>query len=219
MHGAVTQLPTGAELRVTGTGPLAVVCVDGGTRDPVPGTWSASVEWLVRRLALHFPALRLAEVRYRVKSWQRLDLCEADTRAALHAVDRQRALVLGFSMGGAVGVRVADDERVVGVVGVNAWLPDALDLSPLRGKPLSLIHGSLDRSLPGIPGVSPELSRRAVERARDIGVEATHGLVPGALHAVALRAPWGAALPAPRAGRVAELVGRELYRLDGRRLD
>jgi pimeloyl-ACP methyl ester carboxylesterase len=213
VHRDVTELSTGAELRVTGTGPLPVICVDGGTRDPVPGTWSASVEWLVGRLAPSVPGLRFAEVRYRVKSWRQLDLCEADARAALDAVGGPHALVLGFSMGGAVGVRVADDARVVGVVGVNAWLPEGLDLAPLRGKPLSVIHGSLDRALPGIPGVSPALSRKAVERARDLGAHARHVLVRGALHAVALRSPWGTAVPMPRAGRVADLVGRELHRL------
>jgi pimeloyl-ACP methyl ester carboxylesterase len=198
---------------VTGAGRVVVVCVDGGTRDLVPGTWSASLEWLVRRLAPRLPELRFAEVRYRVKSWQRLDLCEADARAALDAVAAERALVLGFSMGGAVGVRVADDERIAGVVGVNAWLPDALDLSPLGGKRLSVIHGSLDRALPGVPGVSPELSRRAVERARALRIDAEHTVVPGALHALALRAPWGAAVSMPRAGRVAELVARDVLRL------
>ena len=209
------RLPTGAELRVTGTGSAAVVCVDGGTREPVPGTWSASLEWLVRRLAPAFPDVRFAEVRYRVKSWRRLDLCVADAEAALQAVHTAgaaRALVLGFSMGGAVGVRIASDPRVAAVVGVGAWLPDELDLSPLRGRRLAVIHGSLDRSLPGIPGVSSELSRRAVERARALGVEATYTLVRGAPHALALRAPWGAALRLPRAARVADLVATELRR-------
>ena len=209
----MTALATGAELRVTGTGAVTVICVDGGTRDLLPGTWSASVEWLVRRLAPRLPELAFAEVRYHIKSWQRLDLCEADARAALDGVQAGRALVLGFSMGGAVGVRVADDVRVGGIVGVNPWLPDALDLSALRGKVLSAIHGSLDRALPGIPGVSPELSRRAVERARALGADASHTLVPGALHAVALRSPWGSALPMPRAGRIADLVAGELRRL------
>ena len=37
-------LSTGAEARWTGEqGPLAVVCVDGGTAAEVPGTWSASI--------------------------------------------------------------------------------------------------------------------------------------------------------------------------------
>ena len=59
------ELSTGAELRVTGpTDRLAVVCVNGGQGSEVEGTWSASLEWLVRRLAPQFPALGFAEVRY-----------------------------------------------------------------------------------------------------------------------------------------------------------
>jgi pimeloyl-ACP methyl ester carboxylesterase len=208
--GPPQRLSTGGDVRVTGAGPTVVLCVDGGTRDPVPGTWSASVEWLVRRLARALPELRFAEVRYRVKSWERLDLCEADARAALDAVGTDRAVVLGFSMGGAVGVRIGDDERVAGVVGVNAWLPDALDLAPLAGKALAVVHGSLDRPLPWIPGVDPNMSRRAVERAQARGIEARHTVVPGACHAGALRAPWGAPAPMPRAGRIASLVANEL---------
>lgn len=222
MPGDSTPLSTGADLRVTGAGALAVVCVNGGTRELVPGTWSASVEWLVGRLAPAFPELRLAEVRYRVKSWRRLDLCAADARAALDAVAGNGAgsvLVLGFSMGGAVGVRAADDPRVAGLVGVNAWLPDELDLSPLRGKRLAVVHGSLDRALPGIPGVSPGLSRRAVERARALGVDSVHTVVPGALHAVALRTPRGTPVPLPRASRIADVVALELRRFAGRALD
>ena len=69
------MLPTGAELRVTGDGARAVVCVNGGQSREVPGTWSATLEWLVRRLAPSFPGLRFAEVRYRIKSWKRLELC------------------------------------------------------------------------------------------------------------------------------------------------
>ena len=48
------NLSTGAEARVTGAGAeRAVVCVNGGQSAQVPGTWSASLEWLVGRLATH----------------------------------------------------------------------------------------------------------------------------------------------------------------------
>jgi len=97
-----TELSTGAELRVSGNGPLAVVCVNGGQGNEVPGTWSATLEWLVGRLAPRFPGLRFGEVRYRVKSWKRLDWCIEDARAAVEALGGGRTLLLGFSMGGAV---------------------------------------------------------------------------------------------------------------------
>ena len=66
-------LSTGAEARITGAGGPAVVCVNGGQASSVPGTWSASIEWLVTRLAPRFPELRFAEVRYRFMSWRPLD--------------------------------------------------------------------------------------------------------------------------------------------------
>jgi pimeloyl-ACP methyl ester carboxylesterase len=211
----VTRLATGGELRRTGDGALgAVVCVNGGQAREVEGTWSASVEWLVRTLAPRLAGLTFAEVRYRVKSWKRLDACVEDARAAIREVGAPRTLVLGFSMGGAVGISVADEPSVEGVVGLAPWIPDALDVSPVSGKRLTVLHGALDRWLPGIPGVSPASSRRGLERARALGTDASYTLIPGAVHGVALRAPWGL-LPLPRAERWAELVEQELRRFAG----
>ncbi len=56
------------------------------------------------------------------------------------------------------------------MLGLAPWIPDRLDVSPLRGKRLDVLHGSLDRWLPGVPGVSPALSRRGFERAQALGV-------------------------------------------------
>jgi hypothetical protein len=47
-----------------------------------------------------------------------------------------------------------------------------------------------------------------------LGADARYTLIPGAVHGVALRAPWGL-LPLPRAERWAELVERELRRFAG----
>lgn len=210
------QLASGAEGRWTGIpGRRAVVCVNGGTAAEAPGTWSASVEWLAGRLARRLPQLGFLEVRYRVKSWHRLEECAADARAAIAAAREQGAeelALLGFSMGGAVAVRVADDPAVRVVVGLAPWLPPQLDLSPLDGRRFAVLHGSLDRGLPGVPGVSPELSRRGYEVARARGVEAVRTVIAGAIHPIALRAPWGTTVPMPRARRWEELVAAELER-------
>jgi dienelactone hydrolase len=208
-----STLPTGAELRVTGSGPFAVVCVNGGQSREVPGTWSATLEWLVRRLAPSFPGLRFAEVRYRVKSWKRLELCIEDARAAIDAVAAERTLLLGFSMGGAVSIAVAGEGAVEGVVGLAPWIPDRLDVSPLDGKRLVVLHGALDRWLPGIPGVSPASSRHGFGRAVTAGAEGTYTVIPGGVHGVAVRS-GARLLPLPRAGRWAELVGDELRRFE-----
>lgn len=204
--GSVTRAPTGtvslstgAEMRLSGDGRTAVVCVNGGQAAEVEGTWSASLEWLVSRLSPQFPEFAFAEVRYRVKSWRRLDACVEDARAAVRALGERRALLIGFSMGGAVAISAANEPSVDRVLGLAPWIPDRLPLEPLRGKRLDVLHGSLDRWLPGVPGVSPASSRHGFERARALGVAGRYEVIPGALHGIALRAHWGRPVPLPRA--------------------
>jgi len=208
------RLRSGAELRITGpaNAGLAVVCVNGGQGTEVEGSWSATLEWLVHRLAPGFPLLTFGEVRYRIKSWKRLDWCIDDARAAVEEMGAPRTLLLGFSMGGAVSVGSAGHPTVETVLGLAPWLPERLSLEPLRGRRLRVLHGSLDRWLPGIPGVSPAGSRRGFERAQALGVAGEYTMIPGAVHGVAVRSPWGAAVPLPRAGAWSRLVADELRR-------
>jgi pimeloyl-ACP methyl ester carboxylesterase len=214
-------LPSGAELRVTrghvswrpsvrATAGAAVVCVNGGQGTEVEGTWSATVEWLVRRLAPSFPRLAFAELRYRVKSWNRLEWCIDDAREAVRTVGAQRTLLLGFSMGGIVSSQIAAEPSVETVVGLAPWFPERLSLEPLRGRRLRVLHGSLDLALPGIPGVSPASSRRGFDRAMALGAEGEYTIVRGGVHGVALRAHWGRPVPLPRARTWARLVADEL---------
>jgi pimeloyl-ACP methyl ester carboxylesterase len=210
------RIATGAEMRVTnGARERAVVCVNGGQASEADGTWSASLEWLVRRLAPRFPALAFAEVRYRVKSWNRLELCIEDARAAIREVGGSRTLLLGFSMGGAVSIGAADEPTVERVVGLAPWIPDRLSVEPIRGKRLDVIHGSLDAHFPGIPGVSPKLSRRGFERVRAVGAAGEYTIIPGALHGIALRARSGRTLPLPRAHAWARHVAAQLETFAG----
>jgi pimeloyl-ACP methyl ester carboxylesterase len=207
------RLATGAEIRVTGSiGECAVVCVNGGQAREIEGTWSATIEWLVKRLAPRLPELAFAEVRYRVKSWRRLESCVDDARAAVEEIGAPRVVLLGFSMGGAVSIAIADEPAVTEVIGLAPWIPDQLDLKSLRGKRLTVIHGGLDRWLPGIPGVSASHSRRGFDRARERGAEGRYVLVPGALHGVALRSPRGKLVTLPKADRWAEILEEELRR-------
>jgi len=190
-----------------------VVLANGGQAAEVPGTWSASIEWLVERLAPRFADLRFVEVRYRVKSWKRLDWCVEDALAAIDSAGAERVLLVGFSMGGAVSVRAAAHPSVTGVLGLAPWLPDALDISPLVGRRLDVLHGALDRWLPGIPGVNPSISRRGFERARRLGVEGTYTMISGAVHGLALRSRRSGRLVAlPRAGRWTELAAEHVAR-------
>lgn len=213
---AAYPLASGAEARVTNPGAnLAVVCVNGGQGRAVPGTWSATLEWLVTRLAPRFPDVAFHEVRYRVRSWRHLPSCIEDGRAALDAAvarGASRCALLGFSMGGAVALANAGHHAVDTMIGLAPWMPDQLPVEALRGRRLAVRHGALDRYLPGIPGVHPSSSRAGSERARAIGVDVDYALVPGSLHAVALRAPWGVPVALPKADDWLAFVAAEVER-------
>ena len=202
MSTRLVPLPTGAEARLRNDGAgLAAVLANGGTAKQVPGTWSATSELLAEELAPRHPKIAFAEVRYRIKSWQALDSCMADTEAALDVVDglgARRALLIGFSMGGAVSIGVAAHDSVDGVLGLAPWIPEQLSLDGLAGKRLDVLHGAWDRWLPGIPGVSPGSSRRGFERARALGVEGTYTVLDRALHGAAVRRRSGELVRLPR---------------------
>jgi dienelactone hydrolase len=158
------------------------------------------------------------EVRYRIKSWKRLQDCIDDCRAAI-GLARERGArevaLLGFSMGGAVAIAAAGEPAVGAVLTLAPWIPSQLDLAALDGKRFLVLHGSLDAPLPGIPGITAASSRRGFERAVKHGADATYTIVRGALHGVALRGPGGRVLPLPRAGATAELLAAELRRFAG----
>ena len=204
-------LSTGAELRLTnGRRERVLVCVNGGQSREVAGTWSATLEWLVKRLAREFPELGLGEVRYRIKSWREFDLCVEDARAAVDVFDGSRVVMVGFSMGGAVAIAAADDPCVEQIIGLAPWIPERLGLESLRGRRLDVLQGSLDRRLPGIPGVSPASSKRGVERARALGCEVSYTLIRGGLHGIAVRVARGNLVPLPRADAWLRLVAARI---------
>ena len=58
--------------------------------------------------------------------------------------------------------------------------------------------------------MSPRQTLAGLERIRARGVDVSYTLIPGALHGVALRAPWGSLVPLPRADHWVELVSTEL---------
>jgi len=198
------------------TGPddgLPVVCLSGGSGGLVPGDWGGSIELLVSRLAPRHPDVRFHEVRYRVKSWNRLELCVEDARAALDAATDPRGrgtLLIGFSMGGAVAIGAAGHPSVTAVVGLAPWIPDRMSVESLRGRRLAVVQGSLDGWLPGIPGITPASSRRGYERVREAGIPATYELIQGALHPIALRGPGGRLIPMPRAGVWTDRVAAQI---------
>jgi hypothetical protein len=212
----IVRLSTGADARLRNEGaPLAAVLVNGGTGKPVPGTWSATSELLADELAPGSRSFLFVEVRYRVKTWNELDSCMADARAAVElavACGAASCLLVGFSMGGAVSAGIASHDAVPSVLGLAPWLPPELELAGLAGKRLDVVHGAWDRWLPGVPGVSPSSSRAGFERALALGAAGTYRVIPRGLHGAALRSPSGRLLRLPRWQRWVEHVGEALDR-------
>jgi len=213
--GAVALATGGAARFTNGPSELAAIFLNGGTARPLPGTWSATTELLVTELAPHLPSMRFVEVRYRLKTWKELEACMDDAAAALELAVEDGArdcLLVGFSMGGAVSIGIAGHSAAVGVLGLAPWIPERLPLAGLAGKRLDVLHGSLDRSLPGIPGVRPASSRAGYERARELGVEGSYTVIPGGLHGCAVRGPSGKLVKLPHWRRWIDHVGAALER-------
>lgn len=188
-------------MRVTRPGSeCMVLCINGGGARARPGNWSPSIEWLVQRLAPEFVDAGFAEVRYRVRSWRMLPSCIADGQAALAALGRsQRVVMVGFSMGGAVSIACSPDDRITDVVALAPWIPEEISVTGLAGDRVTILHGSLDGWVPGIPGVRPQHSRVGADRLRAAGADVTYERIAGALHGVAVRR-GERLVPLPRAG-------------------
>lgn len=203
-------LPGGAALRVRGDGGgPSLLMLGGSTHRDGAGTWSATSEWLARRIGREHPEWAVGEVRYRFGSWRRLVAATEDAHAAMLALEemgRPADALVGFSLGGRVAVALAGAPSVRTVVGLAAWLPDGVDLRPLIGRRLHLAHGTLDRTFPGVPGISPQISEAAAARAEALGVPTELTMIAGGVHGVAARARWSGLVPLPRAGRWARVV-------------
>lgn len=200
---SVERLSTGAEMRVSGRrdGTVAL-CINGGVAKDAPGTWSASLEYLIDRLAPRHPDLGWALLKYRIRSWNRMGMGIADGQAALDAVvasGAARVILIGFSMGGAVSCAIAADPRVERVIGLAPWLPPALDVSPMHGRRIDILHGTLDGDRLDFPGVSATEARAGLDRILAAGGTGTFTSIRGATHGIALRGPRGGHVPLPRA--------------------
>ena len=213
----IEQLPTGAEARICNEGGrLIAVLVNGGTAKPVPGTWSATSELLAVQLAPRFPNVSFVEVRYRVKTWKALDSCIAGCRGGARACrsnGARAALLVGFSMGGAVAISVVGRGR-----GCRRARPRAVDparASGRRSAPQALRRGArrvgsrscreYRASAPGIRG------RRGNGRGR-LGAEGTYSVIPRGLHGCAVRSRRGGLVRLPRWRAWVEQRGRDLER-------
>lgn len=209
-------LAGGGELRVHGPrrARASVLLVGGGTRASRPGRWSASMTWLAPRVARAIAGdVRVAQLRYRDSSWNRLQLGIADVREAIARERGElgaggRVVLVGLSMGGATCLANAGQTGVAGLVAMAPWFPSQLPLDPLVGKRLFVVHGQLDNALPLVSGTSRAASRETVERARALGADAEWRDLPLGLHGLAVQ--WRErTCRLPRAGAYARLLARE----------
>lgn len=197
-------LPHGGAMRVVGpTDGHIVICLGGGTYRAVPGQWSPSMEWLTGRLACALPELGFVQVRYHASSWRALDALICDARDAIlvtRAQGAQHITLIGFSAGGATALAAAGHDGISEVIGLAPWIPDEMDLSHLAGTRIQVIHGSWDGYRWWLPGVSPHHSLAGVARLQAAGADATHSVIDGAVHGIAVRR-CGRLIPLPKAAR------------------
>ena len=147
------------EARSTGPeGVPAVVCMNGGQGAQVPGTWSATIEWLVRRLAPGLPDLRFAWSCATGSSRGSGSTGASRTRWRR---SRMRAPSERYSWASRWEAPwrcwAAAHPSVTGVLGLAPWLHDRLDLAPLRAGGWTCCTA---RSTAGCPA-SPVSARRS----------------------------------------------------------
>jgi dienelactone hydrolase len=137
--------------------------------------------FVARRAA---PRARVALLRYRYRGWNGTAAHPAaDLRQALATVpgEVRRIVLVGHSMGGRAVFAVADEPRVVGLLGLAPWLPVDEPLAARPGQTVVLAHGGLDRV------VDPRLTRRYARRLREAGVPVAEFTAPDEGHALLRR--------------------------------
>lgn len=108
-------------------------------------------------------------LRNRVRGWNAPALDPvSDGRWALERIrDRHPDVpvaLVGHSMGGRVSLRIADDDRVVGVCALAPWTTAKDWVDPVTGKTVVIAHGTLDATT--TPESSSEFAKRAMEVCR-----------------------------------------------------
>lgn len=147
------------------------------------------------------PALTGAEIsvgllRFSVKGWNaatgETPDPVRDARLAIRDLRQEHPetpiVLLGHSMGARTAAHVADEDGVLGVVGLAPWFPSDDPVEPLTGKRLVAVHGTRDRI------TSPRATRIFVERAAQVAAEARYVELRGRGHYMLTRiASWNRA--------------------------
>lgn len=130
--------------------------------------------------------LAVWRLRFRYRGWNKADAHPVhDLRWALRQMRVRHGnapvVLVGHSMGGRAAIRLADDESVVGVLGLAPWIPPAEPREQLAGRRLLVVHGARDRI------TSCAASKDFVEGVRPIAKDAAFIGLRGCGHAMVRR--------------------------------
>jgi pimeloyl-ACP methyl ester carboxylesterase len=140
--------------------------------------------WMRDAIAPSFTEAGIASalLKYRVQGWNARDDEPSPLADARWALDELAAhydvpvVLVGHSMGGRTGIRVAQHPNVVGLVAVAPWFPADEEVSPLAGRHLSVLHGTRDRI------TSAQESRAVADRSESVTASTTYQALPDRGH-------------------------------------
>lgn len=170
------------------TSAVALFLHGGAVRSHRPVTRTATTfqraRWLRNAIAPSLAQAQIASVllKYEVRGWNAKDgepAPLADARWALAEVTARHhvpIVLVGHSMGGRTGLHVADHPNVIGLVAVAPWFPKDEPVDALRGRHLTVLHGTHDRI------TSPGESRIVAERAEAVAATVKYVPMPSLGH-------------------------------------
>ena len=180
-------------LEPAGTARAVALVLHGGrvsSREPVHARDLSVARMIPFARALHGSGapygLEVWRVRNRVRGWNGADESPVgDARWALDRIaDRHPGVpvvLVGHSMGGRTALRVAGHPSVRAVVALAPWVPDGEPVDGLRGRQLTILHGTADRL------TDPRGSRELARRAAGIAASVRHVELRGAGHSMLSR--------------------------------
>lgn len=171
-----------------------VLLAHGGQENSTadPGIWRAPIlrMWSFAAAAHQaIPTAAIGLARYRYRGWNAAGDTAADLRTLLDRLPDtvHRVALVGHSMGGRAVLRVADHDRVVGVLALAPWLPVADPIVEPYDRTIVFAHGTADRI------TDPRGTLRYAGKLRAAGIPVANFVVPGDKHAMLHRSgDWSA---------------------------